>query len=152
MEDLENMYIYLLSDLNALNDKADFQSGLSITNRKAHESFSFTNVGSWIGNLHMAIQVIHSQGRIDNNLLVDTNVQNDSTIKFDIQCQKIEQLYKYYLIPLSNICFLASEHPNLYLMNDWTKNKSKEDIKHTIYSILDKYNEYLNIDKRIDAI
>lgn len=143
MEDLENMYIYLLSDLTVLNQKADFQSGLSITSKKAHESFDFNNVGSWIGNLHMAIQVIHNAGRLENNFMVETNAQNESTINFDVQCRKIEQLFLYYLIPLSNICLLASEHPGRYLMNDWTADKSAEQIKKDIYSILAMYNDFI---------
>jgi hypothetical protein len=143
VEDLENMYIYLLSDLTVLNQKADFQSGLSVTNKMAHQKLSFKNVGSWIGNLHMAIQVIHNNGRLENNFLVETNIQNESTINFDIQCRKIEQLYKYYLIPLSNICLMASEHPDRYLMSDWTSGKSSEQIKKDIYSILAMYKEFL---------
>ncbi|MCB9056923.1 MAG: hypothetical protein H6627_00020 [Calditrichae bacterium] len=139
MEDLENMYIYMLSDLNTIAQKADFQSGLSITNSAAHYHLDFTNVGSWIGNLHMAIQVIHNKGRLENNFIVETNVQNESTINFDVQCAKIDQLYKYYLIPLSNICLLASDHPERYLMPDWTADKTKDEIKNTIDQILEMY-------------
>lgn len=144
MEDLENMYIYMLSDLNTIDQKADFQSGLSITNSAAHAHLDFTNVGSWIGNLHMAIQVIHNQGRLENNFVVETNVQNESTINFDVQCAKIDQLYKYYLIPLSNICLLASDHPERYLMPDWTTGKTKNEIKKTIDQILQMYTQRKN--------
>lgn len=147
MEDLENMYIYMLSDLNVIKQKADFQSGLCITNSAAHKNIHFNNVGSWIGNLHLAIQVIHNKGRLENNFLVETNLQNESTINFDVQCSKIDQLYKYYLIPLSNICLLAADHPRRYLMQDWTKGKSIKEIKETINNILEMYTKYSNREK-----
>ena len=143
MEDLENLYIYMLSDLKVLDNKPDFQSGLSITSRQANQELNFENVGSWIGNLHMAIQVIRHKGRLEKDFIIKTNPQNESTINFDIQCAKIEQLYKYYLIPLSNIIHLAVEHPDRYLMEDWTQNKSSEQIKDTIYKIEEMYNRYL---------
>ncbi|WP_456409054.1 hypothetical protein [Caldithrix abyssi] len=135
MEDLENMYIYFLSDLKVLNSKPDFQSGLSITTRAANKILNFDNVGSWIGNLHMAIQVIRNKGRLDKDFVVKTNVQHESTINFDVQCAKIDQLYRYYMIPLSNIVELALEHPDKYLMEDWTAGMSKEEIAETIKKI-----------------
>ncbi len=143
MEDLENMYIYLLSDLKVLNSKPDFQSGLSITTRAANRILNFENVGSWIGNLHMAIQVIRNNGRLDKDFVVKTNYQHESTINFDIQCAKIDQLYRYYMIPLSNIVELAIEHPDKYLMEDWTAGKSKEEIIATIKKIEAMNNQYL---------
>ena len=142
MEDLENLYIYMLSDLKALKEKADFQSGLSITSRAANMLLNFDRVGSWIGNLHMAIQVIRNKGRLLNEFKVDTNVQNESTINFKVQCAKIDQLFKYYMIPLSNIIHLALSHPEQYLMDDWTKGKSKEELGKTIYAIQDIYEKY----------
>ena len=142
MEDLENMYIYLLSDLSVLKQKADFQSGLLIANKAAYSPLNFHNVGTWIGNLHMAIQVIHNNGILENNFVVETNTQNESTINFDVQCQKIDQLFKYYLIPISNICMLAKEHPERYLMDDWTKDKSDKQINDIINSILDRYKQH----------
>jgi hypothetical protein len=148
MEDLENLYIYMLTDLNATAQKADFQSGLSITNSAAHKGLRFDNVGSWIGNLHLAIQVIHNKGRLENNFVVETNIQNESTINFDVQCEKIDQLYKYYLIPLSNICLLAADHQERYLMNDWIEGKSKKEIKKTINNILEMYINYSKREKK----
>ena len=59
-----------------------------------------------------------------------------------MQCSKIEQLYKYYLIPISNIIHLAVEHPDRYLMDDWTKDKSGQEIKDIIYKIEELYNRY----------
>ncbi len=143
MEDLENVYIYMLSDLNVIYQKADFQSGLCITSSAAHRDIYFNNVGSWIGNLHLAIQVIHNKGRLENNFMVETNLQNESTINFDVQCAKIDQLSEYYLIPLSNICLLVGDHPGRYLMDDWTNGKSNEEIKETIDNILKMYKNYL---------
>lgn len=143
MEDLENLYIYMLSDLNVLDNKPDFQSGLSITSKQANYELNFDNVGSWIGNLHMAIQVIRHKGRLEKDFIIKTNPQNESTIYFDVQCAKIKQLHKYYLIPLSNIIHLAVEHPDRYLMDDWTNSKSREEIKDTIYKIEEMYNRYL---------
>ena len=142
MEDLENLYIYMLSDLKVLDNKPDFQSGLSITSKHANRELNFDNVGSWIGNLHMAIQVIRHKGRLEKDFIIQTNPQNESTINFDMQCAKIEQLYKYYLIPLSNIIHLAVEHPDRYLMDDWTKDKSGQEIKDIIYKIEELYNRY----------
>jgi hypothetical protein len=143
MEDLENMYIYLLSDLNVLNCKPDFQSGLSITTRAANRLLHFDNVGSWIGNLHMAIQVIRNKGHLEKDFVVKTNRQHESTINFDVQCAKIDQLYRYYMIPLSNIVQLAIEHPEKYLMDDWTKGKSKEEIAQIIQRIVEMNDRYL---------
>ena len=143
MEDLENMYIYMLSDLTVLNSKPDFQSGLSIHTRAANALLNFERVGSWIGNLHMAIQIIREHGRLEKDFEVKTNVQHESTINFDVQCAKIDQLYRYYMIPLSNIIRLAVEHPQRYLMPDWTKNKSKEEIAQIIYKIEEMNNSYL---------
>ena len=57
MEDLENMYIYMLSDLNTIAQKADFQSGLSITNSAAHAHLDFTNVGSWQGAANVSVNL-----------------------------------------------------------------------------------------------
>ena len=143
MEDLENMYIYFLSDLKVLNSKPDFQSGLSITTRAANKILNFDNVGSWIGNLHMAIQLIRNKGRLDKDFVVKTNYQHESTINFDVQCAKIDQLYRYYMIPLSNIVELAIEHPDKYLMEDWTAGKSKQEIVETIKKIEAMNNRYL---------
>ena len=143
MEDLENLYIYMLSDLKALDNKPDFQSGLTITSRSANQELNFENVGSWIGSLHVAIQVIRHKGRLEKDFVVETSPQNESTINFDVQCAKIEQLYKYYLIPLSNIIHLALELPEKYLMEDWTNGKSPEAVKDTIYKIEEMYNRYI---------
>jgi len=143
MEDLENLYIYLLSDLKVLQHKPDFQSGLSITTRAANAQLNFDRVGSWIGNLHTAIQVIRHKGRLENDLVVDTNLQNESTINFNVQCAKIEQLYEYYMIPISNIIHLALQHPEHYLMDDWTNGKTIEEIKEIIFTIEELYNRYL---------
>ncbi len=143
MEDLENMYIYFLSDLKVLDSKPDFQSGLSITTRAANKILNFDNVGSWIGNLHMAIQVIRHKGRLEKDFIVRTNRQHESTINFDVQCAKIDQLYRYYMIPLSNIVQLALEHPDRYLMEDWTSGKSPEEIRETILKIEAMNNRYL---------
>ncbi len=143
MEDLENMYIYLLSDLNVLNSKPDFQSGLSITTRAANKLLNFENVGSWIGNLHMAIQVIRNKGHLEKDFEVRTNHQHESTINFEVQCAKIDQLYRYYMIPLSNIIQLAIEHPEKYLMEDWTKGKTREEIAAIIHQIEEMNNRYL---------
>ena len=151
MEDLENMYIYLLSDLNVLNSKPDFQSGLSITTRAANKMLNFENVGSWIGNLHMAIQVIRNKGHLEKDFEVKTNHQHESTINFEVQCAKIDQLYRYYMIPLSNIIKLAVEHPEKYLMDDWTKGKSKQEIEQIIYRIEEMNNRYLE-EKRKEKI
>jgi len=142
MEDLENLYIYLLSDLQVLKHKADFQSGLCITNRRAHKELNFEHVGSWIGNLHIAIQVIHHNGRLENDFVVNTKDQKGSTINFDVQCQKIDQLYQYYLIPLANIILLALDHPERFLMDDWTKGKSFQEIEADIRKIEQMYKEY----------
>ncbi len=143
MEDLENMYIYMLSDLNVLDSKPDFQSGLSIHSKAANDVLNFDHVGSWIGNLHMAIQIIREKGRLEKDFEVKTNFQHESTINFDVQCAKIDQLYRYYMIPLSNIIRLAVEHPQRYLMADWTNGKSKEEIAQTIYKIEEMNNQYL---------
>ncbi len=143
MEDLENMYVYMLSDLRVLDSKPDFQSGLSITTRPANIMLNFDNVGSWIGNLHMAIQVIRQKGRLEKDFEVKTNVQHESTINFDVQCAKIDQLYRYYMIPLSNIVHLAIEHPERYLMDDWTKGKSEKQITAEINKIVEMNDRYL---------
>jgi hypothetical protein len=143
MEDLENMYIYMLSDLKVLDGKPDFQSGLSIHTRAANAILSFEHVGSWIGNLHMAIQIIREQGRLEKDFEVQTNFQHESTINFDVQCAKIDQLYRYYMIPLSNIIRLAVEHPQRYLMADWTTGKSSDEIAQIIYKIEEMNNQYL---------
>ncbi len=143
MEDLENMYIYMLSDLKVLDSKPDFQSGLSITSRAANKILNFDNVGSWIGNLHMAIQVIRAHGRLEKDFEVKTNYQHESTINFDVQCAKIDQLYRYYMIPLANIVQLALEHPERYLMEDWTNGKSREEIAADIHKIEEMNNRYL---------
>jgi len=143
MEDLENMYIYMLSDLKILNSKPDFQSGLSITTRAANRLLDFNRVGSWIGNLHMAIQIIRDSGRLEKDFEVETNMQHESTINFEIQCAKIDQLYRYYMIPLSNIVHLAIEHPERYLMADWTNGKSTTDINADIKKIEEMNNQYL---------
>ncbi len=142
MEDLENLYIYMLSDLKVLKHKADFQSGLVITNREANTKLNFDHVGSWIGNLHIAIQVIHHQGRLEKDFVVKTTQQHESTINFDVQCQKIHQLYQYYLIPLSNIILLALDHPERFLMDDWTRGKTHADIASDIRRIETMYNQY----------
>jgi len=139
MEDLENLYIYMLSDLKALEQKADFQSGLSITSLEANRVLNFDRVGSWVGNLHMAIQTIRHRGRLENEFVVKTNPQNESTINFEVQCSKIDQLYEYYMIPLSNIIHLALSHPDQYLMEDWTKDYTFERIKEDIQAIQDFY-------------
>ena len=143
MEDLENMYIYMLSDLNVLDSKPDFQSGLSIHTKAANAVLNFDRVGSWIGNLHMAIQIIREQGRLEKDFEVKTNFQHESTINFDVQCAKIDQLYRYYMIPLSNIIRLAVEHPQRYLMADWTNGKTEEEIARIIYKIEEMNNQYL---------
>ncbi|MBD3224091.1 MAG: hypothetical protein GF313_05140 [Caldithrix sp.] len=143
MEDLENVYIYMLSDLKILDSKPDFQSGLSVTTRAANQILNFTNVGSWIGNLHMAIQVIRSNGRLEKDFVVPTNQQHESSINFDIQCAKIDQLYRYYMIPFSNIVHLALDHPDRYLMEDWTKGLTDSQIAQTIYQIEEMNNQYL---------
>ncbi len=143
MEDLENMYIYLLSDLEVLNGRPDFQSGLSITDKAANKVFDFENVGAWIGNLHMAIQLIRDNGHLEKDFEVKTNFQHESTINFDVQCTKIDQLYRYYMIPFSNIIRLAVEHPEEYLMKDWTEGKTKREIKKTIHKIEEMNNEFL---------
>ncbi len=75
--------------------------------------------------------------------MVETNLQNESTINFDVQCAKIDQLSEYYLIPLSNICLLVGDHPGRYLMDDWTNGKSNEEIQETIDNILKMYKNYL---------
>ncbi len=143
MEDLENMYIYMLSDLKILESKPDFQSGLSITSRAANRLLNFERVGSWIGNLHMAIQVIRQGGRLEKDFIAETNRQHESTINFDVQCAKIDQLYRYYMIPLSNIVQLAVEHPERYLMEDWTNGKSHEEIARIIHEIEAMNDRYL---------
>jgi len=142
MEDLENMYIYLLSDLRALNMKADFQSGLSITNKAANRSLDFSNVGSWIGNLHMAIQVMRARGHLEYQFPVTTNDQNESTINVDVQLAKIDQLYKYYMIPLSNIIHLALAEPDRYLMDDWRAHLTMEKVEEDIRAIEALYTAY----------
>lgn len=149
VEDLENMYIYMLSDLKILDSKPDFQSGLSITTRAANSILDFSRVGSWIGNLHMAIQVIRSNGRLLKNFEVRTNMQHESTINFEVQCAKIDQLYRYYMIPLSNIVHLAIEHPDLYLMADWTKGKNKDEISEIIRQIEKLNDKYLEDQRKI---
>ncbi len=142
MEDLENIYIYMLSDLKALNMKADFQSGLSITNKKANRGLNFDNVGSWIGNLHMAIQVMRAHGHLEYEFQVHTNAQNESTINVDAQLAKIDQLYQYYMIPLSNIVHLALTEPEAYLMKDWREGLSWETVKADIRAIEALYTTY----------
>jgi len=148
MEDLENMYIYMLSDLSVLDSKPDFQSGLSITSSAANQILNFENVGSWIGNLHMAIQVIRDMGRLEKDLEVETNVQHESTINFNVQCEKIDQLYRYYMIPFSNIIRLAVDHPERYLMEDWTEAKSKQEIAEIIYKIEELNNNFLKAQRK----
>ena len=143
MEDLENMYIYMLSDLRALKHKADFQSGLSITSQAANKSLNFDRVGSWIGNLHMAIQVIRNKGRLEKDFIVNTNLQNESTINFNVQCAKIEQLNRYYMIPISNIIHLALQHSDQYLMRDWRASISQDQVREDILKIERMYANYI---------
>ena len=143
MEDLENLYIYFLSDLKVLDEKPDFQSGLSFTNHLANLSLHFENVGSWIGNLHMAIQVIRNKGKLFKDFEIKTNLQNESTINFSVQCAKIEQLYKYYLIPIHNIVQIALDHPDRYLMKDWRDGMNTDELNKTINKIEENYLSFI---------
>lgn len=142
MEDLENLYIYFLSDLQVLDIKPDFQSGLVFTNHKANKMLDFKNVGSWIGNLHTGIQVIRNHGRLEKDFEIETNPQNESTINFPVQCEKIDQLYKYYMIPLHNIVRIALDHPDRYLMSDWRNGQDASYVRQVIENIVSEYQRY----------
>lgn len=139
MEDIENLYVYILSNIKYLELKLDIQSGLFFTNRQANVLLDFNKVGKWVGNVHVAITLLREHRVNVLHNLVETNPQNESSINFQVQCRKIEELYDYYLIPLENIIRIALDNPHKYLMNDWNENLSGEEIETILKNIFAAY-------------
>ncbi len=142
MEDIENLYVYFLSNIKFLDMKPDIQSGLFYTNRRANVMLDFNKVGKWVGTLHTAITLLrYPQVQVFHEI-VKTNFQHESSINFRIQCQKIDELYDYYLIPMENIIRIAMDNPRRYLMNDWESNLAKKQVDESLLQILDAYREF----------
>ncbi len=142
MEDVENLYVYFLSNIRFLDMKLDIQSGLFFTNHIANMHLDFERVGKWVGTLHLAISLLRHPDIQVEQIQVDTNVQDDSTISFAVQCNKINELYDYYLIPMENIIRIALDNPRKYLMDDWTANLSLEEIRQTLENIFHAYLQF----------
>jgi len=141
MEDIENLYVYFLSNIKFLEEKLDIQSGLFFTNRPSNVMLDFNKVGKWVGTLHVAISLLrHPDIRVFQNQ-VETNVQHESSINFQVQCRKINELYDYYLIPMENIIRIATDNPKRYLMNDWTTGYSKKEIEQALARIFQAYQD-----------
>lgn len=139
MEDIENLYVYFLSNIRYLDLKLDIQSGLIFTNRAANAVLDFSRVGKWIGTLHLAISLLRLPEVTVRQVEVETNLQHDSTINFDIQCAKINELYDYYLIPMENIIRIALDNPRKYLMPDWSAELPTEAIEAILRHVFDAY-------------
>ena len=142
MEDIENLYVYFLSNIRFLDMKLDIQSGLFFTNHIANMHLDFERVGKWVGTLHLAISLLRHPDVQVEQIVVDTNIQEDSTISFAVQCSKINELYDYYLIPMENIIRIALDNPRKYLMDDWTQNLSTEEIQQTLENIFQAYLQF----------
>jgi len=140
MEDIENLYVYFLSNIKFLDMKLDIQSGLFFTNRLANILLDFNKVGKWVGTLHLAISLLREKNVLVNRVDVQTANQHESTINFGVQCDKIDELYDYYLIPMENIIRISLDNPRKYLMSDWCENFSIAEIKAILENI---YQEYL---------
>ncbi len=142
MEDIENLYVYFLSNIRFLDLKLDIQSGLFFTNHIANMHLDFDRVGKWVGTLHLAISLLrHPQIHVEQ-IEVNTNTQDDSTISFAVQCNKINELYDYYLIPMENIIRIALDNPRKYLMDDWTQNLTVDEIRTTLENIFQAYLQF----------
>ncbi len=139
MEDIENLYVYFLSNIRFLDLKLDFQSGVLFTNRLANIALDFNTVGKWVGTLHLTISLLRQKEVWVDQLAVSTNIQHESTINFDVQCAKIDELYDYYLIPMENIIRIALDHPRKYLMSDWCDSLSTEEIDAILQNIYEAY-------------
>jgi len=142
MEDIENLYVYFLSNIRFLDMKLDIQSGLFFTNHIANMHLDFERVGKWVGTLHLAISLLRQPDIQVEQIVVDTNIQEDSTISFAVQCSKINELYDYYLIPMENIIRIALDNPRKYLMDDWTQNLTTEEIQQTLENIFQAYLQF----------
>ncbi len=142
MEDIENLYVYFLSNIRYLEMKLDIQSGLFFTNHLANMVVDFNKVGRWVGTLHLAISLLRQPDIQVEQIPVDTNVQHDSTISFGVQCAKIDELYDYYLIPMENIIRIALDNPRKYLMHDWCAGLSVKEIQRILEGIYRAYLEY----------
>jgi len=142
MEDIENLYIYILSNIRFLEMKLDIQSGLFCTNRRANVMLDFNKVGKWVGTLHVAITLLRNTVIQVLQTEVQTNVQHESSINFQIQCHKIDELYDYYLIPMENIIRIAMDNPSRYLMNDWNRDHSNEEIEEALKQIFQAYQDF----------
>jgi hypothetical protein len=142
MEDIENLYVYFLSNIKYLQYKLDIQSGLCFTNRRANVMLDFNKVGKWVGNLHLAISLLRNPSALVLQRNVDTNLQNESSINFQVQCLKIDELYDYYLIPMENIIRIAMDNPRKYLMNDWDEGLSTKEIENILQGIFKAYLEF----------
>jgi len=139
MEDIENLYVYFLSNIRFLEMKLDIQSGLFFTNRRANVMLDFNRVGKWVGTLHLAIALLREPQILVFQNEVKTNTQHDSSINFQVQCHKIDELYDYYLIPMENIIRIAMDNPGRYLMNDWNTRYTREQIEQVLEQILIAY-------------
>ncbi len=144
MEDIENLYVYFLSNIRFLDLKLDIQSGLFFTNHIANMHLDFDRVGKWVGTLHLAISLLRHPHIQVEQIEVNTNTQDDSTISFEVQCNKINELYDYYLIPMENIIRIALDNPRKYLMDDWTRDLTVEEIRTTLENIFQAYLQFKN--------
>ncbi|NOX38554.1 MAG: hypothetical protein GXO78_13565 [Calditrichaeota bacterium] len=142
MEDIENLYVYFLSNIRFLDMKLDIQSGLFFTNHLANMTVDFNKVGKWVGTLHLAISLLRQPNIQVEQVPVETNVQHDSTISFGVQCAKIDELYDYYLIPMENIIRIALDNPRKYLMSDWCAALTVEEIQQVLEGIYRAYLDY----------
>lgn len=142
MEDIENLYVYFLSNIRFLEMKLDIQSGLFFTNRRANLQLDFNRVGKWVGTLHVAIALLRDPSVQVFQVEVDTRMQEDSTISFQVQCRKIDELYDYYLIPMENIIRIAMDNPRKYLMNDWNQGLNRKQIREKLEHIYQAYLEF----------
>jgi len=154
MEDIENLYVYFLSNIRFLDMKLDIQSGLFFTNHLANMVVDFSKVGRWVGTLHLAISLLRQPDIQVEQIPVKTNVQHDSTISFSVQCAKIDELYDYYLIPMENIIRIALDNPRKYFMSDWCGSLSDSEIRQVLERIYRAYLEYkrLKIEERRSKI
>ena len=144
MEDIENLYVYFLSNIKFLEMKLDIQSGLFFTNRMSNILLDFNKVGKWVGNLHLAISLLRDPEIRVQQIEVQTNPQNDSSINFEVQCAKINELYDYYQIPMENIIRIALDNPRKYLMSDWSYSLPLPAIEATLQRIFEIYSHYKN--------